>query len=72
MTLKLAHALLDAAALYTAIGVLVAVPLVFFGLSRIDPGTKAAPPAFCALVFPGLVALWPFFAARWMTTRTRS
>jgi hypothetical protein len=72
MTQKLAHALLEAAAVYAAIGVLVAVPLVSFGLGRIDPGTKAAPTAFRVLVFPGVVALWPFFASRWMKTRAKS
>jgi hypothetical protein len=64
MTANVAHGLLDALAIYAAIGTLVGLPLVIFGLGRIDPATKDAPPVFRVLIFPGVVALWPFFVAR--------
>lgn len=51
-------------AAYVAIGVIVAVPLVIFGLSRIDPAAKAAPWMFRVLVLPGVVTMWPLLLRR--------
>ena len=50
-------------------GSILAVPLLAFGLGRIDPAAKAAPWTFRALVAPGVVALWPFLLLRWLRAR---
>jgi hypothetical protein len=56
---------------YVAIGLIVAVPFLAFGIGRIDPAAKAAPWTFRALVFPGVVALWPLLARRWLRSKGR-
>ena len=60
---------LFAIATYLAIGLLVAVPFLIFGIGRIDPAAKAAPWTFRALVFPGVVAMWPLLLLRWLKSR---
>jgi len=54
---------------YLAIGSLVAVPFLIFGIGRVDPAAKAAPWTFRALVFPGVVAMWPLVVRRWLSSR---
>jgi len=69
MSATIAEGLLFALAAYAAVGSILAVPLLAFGLGRIDPAAKAAPWTFRALVFPGVVALWPFLVRRWVLAR---
>jgi len=64
-----AYGALVTLASYLAIGSIVAVPFVIFGIGRIDPAAKAAPWTFRALVLPGALALWPLLVRRWMRTR---
>lgn len=52
--------------LYFVLGVIVAIGVLLFRLTRLDPSARQASPGFKALIFPGLVALWPLFAARWI------
>jgi hypothetical protein len=59
MSPALARMLVDAIAVYFAIGAIVAVPIMIFELGRIDPATKEAPWTFRVLVLPGVVAMWP-------------
>jgi hypothetical protein len=59
------------AGIYLATGVIVAVPFVVFGIGRVDPAAKAAPWTFRALVLPGVVALWPLLAQRWLRSKAR-
>lgn len=61
----LAHAILWTAGVYLGVGVIVAIPFVTAGIGRVDPAAKGAPWTFRALVFPGVVALWPLLARRW-------
>ena len=63
------RAALLAVATYLAIGSIVAVPFVLFGIGRIDPFARGAPLTFRALVFPGVVALWPLILRRWLGPR---
>jgi len=58
-----------AVATYLAIGSIVAVPFLVFGVGRIDPAAKGAPLTFRALVFPGVVAMWPLVVRRWLSSR---
>jgi len=69
MSTAFAHGLLFACAAYAAIGTILAVPLLAFGLGRIDPAAKTAPWTFRALVLPGVVALWPVLMRRWLSVR---
>jgi hypothetical protein len=62
--------LLNALALYAALGVVVAVAFVLFGITRVQP----APVSLGAriLVLPGAAALWPYVALRWLKARGAS
>jgi len=53
------------AALYGAAGALVALAFLAGGIERLDPAAKRAY-SFRALIFPGLVLLWPVVLVRWM------
>ena len=68
MGIEIVHAVLWAAGIYLAIGLIVGVPFVSFGIGRIDPAAKTAPWAFRALVLPGIVATWPLWARRWLNS----
>ena len=56
--------LLNALALYAAIGAVAAVAFVVFGVTRVQP----APMSLGAriLILPGTIALWPYVVARWI------
>ena len=69
MGLALAHAILWVAGIYVAIGVIVGLPFAVSGIGRVDPAAKAAPWSFRVLVLPGVVALWPLIARRWLASR---
>lgn len=72
MTFDVVHGALFTFAVYVAIGSIVAVPFVIFGIGRVDPAAKTAPWTFRALVLPGVVALWPLFVRRLLNSpRTR-
>jgi hypothetical protein len=54
------------ATLYVAAGVLFAVPFVLWGVSRVDPVARDGTWGFRLIVLPGVVALWPMLALRWL------
>jgi hypothetical protein len=62
--------LLNALALYSAVGVIAALAFVAFGVTRVQP----APVSFGArvLILPGAAALWPYVLTRWVKARGRS
>ncbi len=64
-TEAVAGILVDAAGLYLALGIAVAVGIHWRGLARIDPGTRGAGIGFRVLITPGLVALWPWLLVVW-------
>lgn len=55
-----------AVALYAAAGVCFGVAFVLRGVGAIDPAAKRAGWTFRALIFPGVVAMWPLLAKRWL------
>ena len=69
MIFDVVHGALFTLAVYLAMGSIVAVPFVVFGIGRVDPAAKAAPWTFRALVLPGVVALWPLFVHRLLKSR---
>ena len=60
-----AGALVLAAGIYLAAGVLFAIPFAVAGIRRIDPAAHGAGWGFRLIVLPGVVAFWPLLAARW-------
>jgi hypothetical protein len=50
--------------IWLAVGVVLGVAFLFFGIERIDPAARGAY-AFRPLLLPGLALLWPFVAVRW-------
>ena len=61
--------LLDALALYAAIGAVTALAFVSFGVTQVQP----APVSLGAriLILPGAAALWPYVLARWLKASMR-
>lgn len=59
-----AQAIRHAAQAYSAVGALVAVAFLAFGLARVAHGARGAY-AFRPLLLPGLVLLWPLVLWRW-------
>ena len=55
-----------ALAIYAALGVLFAGAFHWRGLARLDAGTQGAGWGFRLLITPGVVALWPLLALRWL------
>jgi hypothetical protein len=59
--------LLNALALYAAVGAVTAVAFAAFGVTRVQP----APMSLGArlLILPGAAALWPYVLMRWLRAR---
>jgi hypothetical protein len=59
-----------AAQIYAALGAVVALLFLVFGIERVDPAARGAV-TFRPLIVPGLVLLWPLVLWRWsLLTRT--
>jgi hypothetical protein len=52
--------------MYIIIGALFAIVFVSFGVGRVDSSARGAGVGFRALIFPGVAALWPLLAWRWL------
>jgi len=61
----LAKALAYALAVYASLGLVFAVPFVFFGLQRLDSDAQGSGVGFRLLILPGIAAFWPLFLYRW-------
>lgn len=57
---------LMAAGAYLALGAAFALAFQVFGLAKIDPAVKGAGLPFRLFITPGLVALWPVMAVKWL------
>ena len=66
MLLESAQFIVTACELYALAGLAFAVIFLTFAVSRMDPGVAAAPKTLRLLLLPGVVALWPLFASRWI------
>lgn len=69
MSVSNAQLLVNAVALYLGCGVLFAVPFLWRWVGRLDPVARHSTAGFKAIVFPGVVAFWPFFAVRLLAGR---
>jgi hypothetical protein len=61
--------LLDLLAIYLLLGALFAVAFVWKGAGRIDPDAAEGSLGFRLAIWPGVVALWPLMARRWISGR---
>lgn len=52
---------------YAAIGLLFAVGFLPRAVVRMDPSLQGASPLVRVLILPGVAALWPLMASRWLT-----
>jgi hypothetical protein len=59
--------LLNALALYAAVGVATALAFVVFGVTRVQPTPMSLGARL--LILPGAAALWPYVLARWIKAR---
>ncbi len=53
-------------AIYLAAGLAFAVPFILRGIERVDPAARGAGWGFRCLIAPGVVALWPVLARKWL------
>ncbi|MBI1337865.1 MAG: hypothetical protein GC164_13015 [Phycisphaera sp.] len=58
--------------LYAVAGVIVALPLVLKGITKIDPTAEGSTWGFRVVIFPACVALWPMMLTRWARARPGS
>ncbi|MEM9137496.1 MAG: hypothetical protein AAGB01_09140 [Cyanobacteria bacterium P01_F01_bin.42] len=64
--------LLKALRAYIFTGLLVSIPLVLFGLQRVDPDARWSwNLGFRLMIIPGLCAFWPLFVTRIFCRRSR-
>ena len=61
-----------ACALYLGAGVLFAPPFLARGIERVDSSASGSSIAFRLIVTPGVVALWPILARKWLSKRGRT
>lgn len=52
--------------LYLLAGLVFGVPFVIKGAGRIDPAAAEGTRGFRILILPGVIALWPVLARRWL------
>lgn len=51
---------------YVGLGLIFAVPFVWFGVQRVDSEAQGSGAGFRLLILPGVAAFWPMFLYRWM------
>jgi hypothetical protein len=56
--------LLNALALYAAIGIVAALAFVAFGVTQVQPASVSLGARI--LILPGAAALWPYVLVRWL------
>ncbi len=67
MSLEIAQFVVGAFEAYALAGVGFALMFLPRGVTRLDPRVAGAPKTLRLLILPGIVALWPLFAWRWIT-----
>lgn len=67
MALTLATWLVRGIGIYLGLGVLFALPFLARGVQRVDPGARGGGWGFRLMILPGVAALWPVLARRWLS-----
>lgn len=70
MSEQMAGWVVAALALYTAVGVVFAIPFVVRGVNRLDPVARESSWGFRVAIFPGAVVFWPLLLKRWLAGQT--
>ena len=68
MPLEIAQVIVGVFEAYALAGVGFAMLFLPRAVARLDPRVADAPKALRLLILPGVVALWPLFAWRWITS----
>ena len=58
--------MLLAVTLYATAGTVIAVAFLAFGVTRVLPAPAAVTLGARIMLFPGVVALWPYVLIRWL------
>lgn len=66
MSLEIARLIVGAFEMYAMTGVVFAVLFLLAAITRLDPRVAGAPLTLRLLLLPGVVALWPLLAWRWI------
>jgi hypothetical protein len=66
MPVDVAEMILSTAGLYFAVGLVFALVFLALGLRRVDALAADGPWGFKALIFPGVVGLWPIVLLLWL------
>ena len=66
MSLALAEFFVASFEIYAVTGVAFAALFLPRAVTRLDPRVAGAPATLRLLILPGVAALWPLFAWRWM------
>jgi hypothetical protein len=61
----LVKAFVYALATYAGLGLVFALPFVWFGVQRVDSDARGSGIGFRLLILPGAAAFWPMFLYRW-------
>ncbi len=56
--------------IYFVAGIVAAVPIVLFGITRMDPAARGSSRLFRLTILPGVIAFWPLLLRRWLTGQT--
>lgn len=51
---------------YAIVGAVFALPFAWIGVNAIDSEAKQSGSGFRLMILPGVVALWPLLAVRWV------
>jgi hypothetical protein len=70
MSVTVANWVVGIAGVYLALGIVFSVPFLVRGLRRVDPATAGGTVGFKLVILPGVVALWPLLARRWLSGQT--
>jgi hypothetical protein len=66
MLLEIAQVVAGVFEAYALAGVVFALAFLSGPVARLDAGVAAAPKTLRLLLLPGVAALWPLFASRWI------
>ncbi len=69
MSVETASLIVSLAGIYLAIGAVFALGFVTLGVSRIDPGAKGMAVQARAIIFPGVMGLWPLMLVKLFTQK---
>jgi hypothetical protein len=67
VSLEIAQIVVAACEAYALAGLVFALIFLPRGVARLDSRVAGAPKTLRLLILPGIAALWPLFAWRWMT-----